>query len=160
MKKALRIIKKRIHVLVTELSLSRGFSLMELMIVIVIISILSLLVVPRLLDIPKKARVQAVKQQISSFGLALDRYYLDSGIYPTTEQGLDAIVKKPNTEPLPMNYNNGGYMKKNAIPKDPWGRDFLYTSPGEHGNDYEIMSYGADGKEGGENENADIKSWE
>jgi len=138
----------------------KGFSLLELLIVITIIAILSVVVVPRFMDIPQKARVEAAKQQISSFGLALDRYYLDNGRYPTTQQGLEALIQKPSTDPAPNNYNPGGYLKKNQIPNDPWGNPFVYQSPGEHGNDYEILSYGADGKEGGDGVDADIKSWE
>ncbi|MCU0845530.1 MAG: type II secretion system major pseudopilin GspG [Spirochaetes bacterium] len=136
-----------------------GFTLIELMIVIAIIGILSIIVVPRFMDIPQKARVEAAKQQIAAFGLALDRYNLDSGVYPTTEQGLAALIARPNTEPSPMNYNEGGYLKKKELPKDPWGRDYIYRSPGDQGNDYEIMSLGADGRDGGEGVNADIKSW-
>ncbi len=136
-----------------------GFTLIELMIVIAIIGILSIIVVPRFMDIPQKARVEAAKQQIAAFGLALDRYNLDNGVYPTTEQGLAALIEKPNSEPAPMNYNEGGYPKKKELPKDPWGRDYIYRSPGDQGNDYEIMSLGADGRDGGEGVNGDIKSW-
>jgi general secretion pathway protein G len=136
-----------------------GFTLLELMIVITIIGILSLIVVPRFMDIPQKTRVEAAKQQIAAFGLALDRYNLDNGMYPTTEQGLQALVQKPTTEPMPMNFNEGGYLKKKDVPKDPWGREYMYRSPGEQGNEYEIMSYGSDGKEGGEGTSADIRSW-
>ncbi|MBP7605377.1 MAG: type II secretion system major pseudopilin GspG [Spirochaetes bacterium] len=136
-----------------------GFTLIELMIVIAIIGILSIIVVPRFMDIPQKARVEAAKQQIAAFGLALDRYNLDNGTYPTTEQGLAALIERPNSEPAPMNYNEGGYLKKKELPKDPWGRDYIYRSPGDHGNDYEIMSLGADGRDGGEGVNADIRSW-
>jgi general secretion pathway protein G len=136
-----------------------GFTLIELMIVIAIIGILSIIVVPRFMDIPQKARVEAAKQQIAAFGLALDRYNLDNGVYPTTEQGLAALIEKPNSEPAPMNYNEGGYLKKKELPKDPWGRDYIYRSPGDQGNDYEIMSLGADGRDGGEGVNGDIKSW-
>ncbi|MDY6968464.1 MAG: type II secretion system major pseudopilin GspG [Spirochaetota bacterium] len=153
-------IKQRIKLLISEIGSERGITLIELMIVITIIAILSIYVVPKFMDMPQKARISAAKQQISGFGLALDRYYLDNGFYPTSEQGLDALVNPPNTEPAPMNYNKGGYMKKKEIPKDPWGRDYIYISPGESGNDYEILSYGADGQEGGEDYNEDIKSWE
>ncbi|HDP79250.1 MAG TPA: type II secretion system protein GspG [Spirochaetes bacterium] len=146
--------------LARRLSDERGFTLLELLIVITIIGILSIVVVPRFMDIPQKARIEAARQQIAAFGLALDRYNLDNGVYPTSDQGLAALIQKPSTEPAPINYNDGGYLKKREIPKDPWGRDYVYQSPGSHGNDYEIMSYGADGVEGGEGTNADIKSWE
>lgn len=153
-------VMRRLALIGKTIRSDRGFSLMELMIVITIIGILSLIVVPRFMDIPKKARVEAAKQQVAAFGMALDRYNLDNSIYPSTEQGLLALTGKPTSEPVPMNYNEGGYLKKKELPNDPWGRPYIYRSPGEHGNDYEIMSYGADGKEGGEGENADIKSWE
>lgn len=159
MKKFLRAIAERTAAAISGVRESGGFTLIELMIVIAIIGILSIIVVPRFMDIPQKARVEAAKQQIAAFGLALDRYNLDNGTYPTTEQGLAALVERPNSEPAPMNYNEGGYLKKKELPKDPWGRDYIYRSPGVHGNDYEIMSLGADGREGGEGVNADIRSW-
>ena len=99
-------------------------------------------------------------QQISLFGQALELYQADNGTYPSTDQGLQALVEKPSSEPAPQNYMEGGYLKKRTIPKDPWGRDYVYVCPGQHGNDFEIMSFGADGQEGGEGENADVKSWE
>jgi general secretion pathway protein G len=144
----------------TDLRRDDGFTLLEIMIVIVIIGILSLIVIPRFMDIPQKARVEATKQQIASFGLALERYNLDNAVYPTTEQGLRALVEKPTTEPIPMNYNEGGYLKKREIPKDPWGREYIYRFPGEHVSEFEITSLGSDGKEGGEGNDADINSWE
>ncbi len=160
MVKIIEKIIRRINNLFNSIKSDPGFTLIELMIVITIIGILSLIIIPRFMDIPRKARIEAARQQIAAFGMALDRYYLDNGVYPTTEQGLDSLVNKPNTEPLPMNYNEGGYMKKRIIPKDPWGREYKYVSPSEHGNDYEILSYGADGNEGGEGQDADLKSWE
>lgn len=159
MKNIMTALLRRLLLMRESLASERGITLIELMIVITIIGILSLIVIPRFMDIPQKARVEAAKQQIASFSLALDRYNLDNGVYPTTEQGLRALVEKPSTDPAPMNYSEGGYLKKKEIPKDPWGREYLYRSPGEQGNDYEIMSYGADGKEGGEGTNTDIKSW-
>ncbi|MBN2400966.1 MAG: type II secretion system major pseudopilin GspG [Spirochaetes bacterium] len=135
-----------------------GVTLIEMIIAITIIAILGIVAIPRLMEIPQKARIQAAKQQIHLFDLALAQYEGDNGTFPSSEQGLDALVKKPDTEPVPNNYNERGYMQK--MPMDPWGRPYVYVSPGEHGNDYEIMSYGADGQEGGEGKNADIKSWE
>ena len=137
-----------------------GFTLIELLIVITIIAILSIVVVPRFMDIPQKAKVEAARQQIASFSMALDHYYLDNGNYPTTEQGLQALIEKPTTDPIPQNYNPKGYMDKKKIPNDPWGNPYVYSCPGQHGNDYEIFSYGADGKEGGSGFDADITSWE
>ncbi|MDY6934343.1 MAG: type II secretion system major pseudopilin GspG [Spirochaetota bacterium] len=152
--------KERIIFIIEEVKSEKGFTMIELMIVITIIGILSILVVPRFMDLPQKARVESTRQQISAFGMALDRYYLDNGIYPTSEQGLEALIATPTTEPIPINYNEGGYLKKNKIPEDPWGRSYKYTSPGEHGNDYEIVSYGADGRDGGEGYDADVRSWD
>lgn len=160
MNKLLRKLANRIKAIIIQLKSEAGVTLIEMIIAITIIAIIGIVAIPRLMDLPQKARVQAAKQSILNFGLALDRYSLDNGFYPTTEQGLQALIKKPETEPLPMNYNDGGYLKAKEVPKDPWGRAFLYTCPGTHGNDYEIMSYGADGQEGGEGKNADIKSWE
>jgi len=137
-----------------------GFTLIELMIVITILGILAVTVVPRFMDMPKKARVAKAKEMISSLGLALDRYNLDNGIYPTSEQGLRSLVEQPSTEPIPANWNTGGYLKQKDVPKDPWGREFVYVSPGNEEREYEILSFGADGREGGEGENADVKSWE
>jgi general secretion pathway protein G len=159
MKHALKTLIGRAADAAARIKGNGGFTLIELMIVIAIIGILSIIVVPRFMDIPQKARVEAAKQQIAAFGLALDRYNLDNGVYPTTEQGLAALIEKPNSEPAPMNYNEGGYLKKKELPKDPWGRDYIYRSPGDQGNDYEIMSLGADGRDGGEGVNGDIKSW-
>lgn len=159
MKHALKTLIGRTADAAARMKGNGGFTLIELMIVIAIIGILSIIVVPRFMDIPQKARVEAAKQQIAAFGLALDRYNLDNGVYPTTEQGLAALIEKPSSEPAPMNYNEGGYLKKKELPKDPWGRDYIYRSPGDQGNDYEIMSLGADGRDGGEGVNGDIKSW-
>ncbi|MBN2039853.1 MAG: type II secretion system major pseudopilin GspG [Spirochaetes bacterium] len=160
MNRFFKIIINRITALIHELRSKAGITLIEIMIAITIIAIIGIVVYPMIMDLPQKARIQAAKQQMLSFGLALDRYSLDNGFYPTTEQGLQALVQKPDSEPSPMNYNEGGYMKSKNVPKDPWGREYIYVSPGENGNDYEIMSFGADGQEGGEGKNADIKSWE
>ena len=160
MNKLIKMIIHRIKALAREARSKAGITLIEIMIAITIIAIIGIVVYPMIMDLPQKARIQAAKQQMLSFGLALDRYALDNGFYPTSEQGLEALVKKPDSEPSPMNYNEGGYMKSREVPKDPWGREYTYASPGEHGNDYEIMSFGADGQEGGEGKDADIKSWE
>lgn len=135
-----------------------GFTMLEIMIVITIIGIMSVVIVPRLMDMPQRARASKAQEMISSLELALDRYNLDNGYYPTTDQGLSALVQEPTTEPLPTNYNPGGYLKKKDIPKDPWGRDFLYTSPGSEGKEYDLVSLGADGAEGGEGFNADVRN--
>ncbi|MFH0976662.1 MAG: type II secretion system major pseudopilin GspG [Spirochaetota bacterium] len=159
MKNLFIIILNRIKNLFTELKSETGITLIEMVIAIAIIAILGIVAIPRLLDIPQKARIEAAKQQIRLLDLALTQYELDNGTYPTTEQGLEALAKKPESEPAPNNYNANGYMPK--VPKDPWGNAYIYAFPGTHGgSQYEIMCLGADGKEGGEGKNADIKSWE
>ncbi|MEJ2363817.1 MAG: type II secretion system major pseudopilin GspG [Deltaproteobacteria bacterium] len=134
-----------------------GFTLIEIMVVIIILGILVGLIVPRLMEKPEKARVVKAQMQIESISGALKEYKLESGDYPTTEQGLEALVEKPSIGKIPKKYPEKGYLPK--IPKDPWGNDYVYISPGEHG-DFDLISYGADGEEGGEGKNADVESWE
>ena len=134
-----------------------GFTLIEIMVVIIILGILVGLIVPRFMEKPEKARIVKAQMQIESISAALKEYKLDSGDYPTTEQGLEALVEKPSIGKIPRKYPEKGYLAK--IPKDPWGNDYVYTSPGEHG-DFDLISYGADGEEGGEGKNGDVQSWE
>lgn len=134
-----------------------GFTLIELMVVIVILGILAGIVVPRFMDEPHKARVVKAKLQIENFSTALKKYYLDNGFYPSTEQGLQALVSKPSSGKVPRQYPDGGYISK--IPLDPWGNDYVYISPGSHGS-FDLVSYGADGQQGGADEGADIQSWD
>jgi general secretion pathway protein G len=134
-----------------------GFTLIELMVVIIILGILAGLIVPRIMEDPDKAKVVKAKLQIESFSSALKRYKLDNGDYPSTDQGLQALVEKPSIGKIPNRYPEKGYFPK--VPKDPWGIDYVYLSPGEHG-DFDIISYGGDGKEGGEGKDADVRSWE
>jgi len=131
-----------------------GFTLIELMIVMVIIGLLAALVAPRMLNKVGKSKIKAAKAQIEMFSTALDSFKLDTGRYPTTEEGLKALVENPG-----INGWDGPYLKKKVIPKDPWGHDYIYKSPGDH-DVYDIISYGADGQPGGTGENADIGSWE
>ena len=138
---------------------NRGFTLIEIMIVIVILGILAALVGPRLMGRTDDAKIAEGKVQIRNIESALKLYKLDSGVYPTTEQGLSALVAKPTVGTIPKNYREGGYLENKNIPKDPWGNDYLYLSPGEHG-DYDLSSYGADGVKGGEGKDADINSWD
>ncbi|MDO6707478.1 type II secretion system major pseudopilin GspG [Photobacterium sp. 1_MG-2023] len=132
----------------------RGFTLLEVMVVIVILGVLASLVVPNLLGNKEKADQQKVVTDIGALEQALDMYKLDNSIYPNNEQGLDALVKAPSPEP--RNYRNGGYIKR--LPQDPWGNDYQYMMPGEHGS-VDIYSLGADGQEGGEGVNTDIGNW-
>jgi general secretion pathway protein G len=134
-----------------------GFTLIEIMVVIIILGILVGLIVPRFMEKPEKARIVKAQMQIESISAALKEYKLDSGDYPTTEQGLEALVEKPSIGKIPRKYPDKGYLPK--IPKDPWGNDYVYISPGEHG-DFDLISYGADGEEGGEGKNGDVQSWE
>jgi len=137
----------------------KGFTLIELMVVIVILGILAGLIVPRIMGRPDEARQLKAKIQIESIETALKLYKLDNGSYPGTEQGLLALVEQPATGNIPVKWREGGYLEKGKLPKDPWDNDFVYLSPGVHG-EYDIVSYGADGVPGGEGKNMDINSWE
>ncbi|OEU70962.1 MAG: type II secretion system protein GspG [Desulfovibrio sp. S3730MH75] len=138
----------------------RGFSLIELMIVIVILGLLASMLVPKIMDRPNEARVTKAQMDMKALGSALKLYKLDTGRYPSTEQGLNALIKKPDTRPVPRNYRKGGYLDSTVAPVDPWGYEYIYRSPGEDDRSYEIISLGADGMEGGEDYDADINSWE
>lgn len=137
----------------------RGFTLIELMVVLVILGILAGLIIPKVMGRPDDARRQKTRMQMESIETALKLYRLDNGNYPTTEQGLQALVEPPQTGELARNWKEGGYLEKGKVPKDAWGRDYIYVSPGSHG-DYDISSFGADGEPGGEGKNKDINSWE
>jgi general secretion pathway protein G len=133
-----------------------GFTLIEVMVVIVILGILAAVVVPRVMDNPDKARVTKAKQDIRTLESALDLYKLDNFNYPSTDQGLEALVTEPSGSPEAKNWKSGGYMKR--LPKDPWGNEYQYLNPGVNGA-VDIFSYGADGEEGGEELNTDIGNW-
>lgn len=135
---------------------AQGFTLIEIMVVVVILGILATIVVPKIMGRPDEARVVAAKQDISSIMQALNLYRLDNSRYPSTEQGLQALVQKPSTEPVPSNYKQGGYLGK--LPTDPWGNPYQFLNPGVKG-EVDVQSFGADGKPGGEGINADIGSW-
>ena len=137
-----------------------GFTLIELMVVIVIIGILAAYIAPKFLERTEEAKINAAKAQIRAFETGLKLFRLDNGFYPSTEQGLDALVNKPTAGRIPEKYKKGGYLESSKVPDDQWGNPYEYSSPGSHGFDYEIVSFGADGFEGGEDENADIKSWD
>ena len=136
-----------------------GFTLIELMVVIVILGILAALIVPRIMDRPDQARQVQAKIQIENFSTALKLYKADHKVYPSTEQGLAALVTAPAGETSLKNYPKNGYLDKKSVPKDPWGYSYIYLCPGIH-DDFDIFSYGADGVEGGENADKDITSWE
>ncbi|HBS79627.1 MAG: type II secretion system protein GspG [Pseudomonas sp.] len=134
-----------------------GFTLIEIMVVVVILGILAALVVPQVMNRPDQAKVTVAKGDIKAIGAALDMYKLDNYSYPSTQQGLDALVEKPGGNPQPKNWNRDGYLKR--VPKDPWGNEYQYLSPGTQGQ-YDLYSYGADGKQGGSELNADIGNWD
>jgi general secretion pathway protein G len=136
-----------------------GFTLIELMVVIVILGILAGLIIPRVMGRPDEARRAKAKMQIESIETALKLYKLDNGAYPTTEQGLQALVEAPSIGQPAKNWRQGGYLERSKVPKDPWDNDFIYLSPGTHG-DFDLSSLGADGEAGGEEKNKDINSWE
>jgi general secretion pathway protein G len=138
----------------------RGFTLIELMIVVVIVGILATLLIPRIMERPEEARRMKAKADIRSMESALKLYKLDTGSYPTTEQGLMALITKPETNPIPKKWREGGYLDSKEVPKDAWGNPFYYASPGPDGRDYVITSYGADGEQGGTGKNADVSSAE
>lgn len=131
-----------------------GFTLIEIMVVVVILGILAGIVVPRIMDRPDTARVEAAKQDIRAIESALNLYRLDNNHYPSTDQGLEALVEEPTSEPQPRNWQ--GYLDR--VPTDPWGNEYQYLNPGEHG-DIDIYSLGANGETGGEGVNAEIGNW-
>lgn len=133
-----------------------GFSLLELMVVVVILSVLALVVVPRVIDRPDQARTARAKADIASIVSAVKLYRLDNFRYPSTEQGLQALVSRPSSDPVPANWAENGYMDR--LPVDPWGQPYHYLAPGVHG-DFDVFSYGANGVAGGEGADRDIGSW-
>ena len=137
-------------------SISRGFTLIENMVVVIIIGVLGALIVPNILGRANEARISAAHSDINTLTNALDLYHLDNNHFPSTDQGLEALISKPNGSPEPRNWNAGGYLKR--LPQDPWGNDYIYLSPGAE-NEFDIFSLGADGEQGGEDQNADIGNW-
>ncbi len=147
--------EKRAHAVTS----TQGFTLIELMVVMVILGILAGLIVPRIMDRPEEARRTKAGIQIRALEQALKLYKLDNGQYPTTEQGLQALVEAPTVGALAKKWRAGGYLEKSKIPKDPWDFDFVYICPGLHG-DFDLSSYGPDNQAGGEGKDADINNWE
>jgi general secretion pathway protein G len=134
-----------------------GFTLIEVMVVVVILGILAALVVPKIMSRPDDARIIKARSDISALEAALKLYKLDNFVYPNTEQGLEALVSRPSSTPEPKQWKAGGYVQR--LSKDPWGNDYLYLSPGVHG-EIDIYSLGADGQEGGEKASADLGNWD
>lgn len=138
---------------------SRGFTLLEIIVVVFILSLLVAIVAPKIMGRTDEAKKVDAQVQIRNFETALKLFKIDNGFYPDTEQGLDALIEKPTTGRIPNKYREGGYLEQKKIPLDPWGNAYVYVCPGVHG-DYDIMSYGGDGREGGEGSDADISSWD
>ena len=136
-----------------------GFSFIELMVVVIILGILAGAIVPRYMDKADKAKRVKAQVDIAAIETSLKMYKLDNGFYPTTEQGLLALIEKPTTDPVPRSWNENGYFEKKRTPKDPWGTEYIYLCPGIHGT-FDLISYGADTDPGGEGINADITNWE
>jgi len=136
-----------------------GFTLLEVIVVVFILGMLAAIVAPRIIGRTDDAKIADAKVQIRNLETALKLYKIDSGSFPDTQQGLDALINKPAAGNIPNNYREGGYLEQKTVPLDPWGNPYVYVSPGLHG-DYDIMSYGGDGREGGEGKDADITSWD
>ena len=135
---------------------SHGFSLIEIMVVLVIIAILAAIIVPKVMSRPDQARMVNAREDVMAIQNAMDMYRLDNGFYPTTDQGIQALVAKPNTPPIPMNWEAGGYLQQ--MPVDPWGQAYHYVNPGQHGS-IDIYSYGPSGQPGTSDNNTIIGNW-
>ena len=139
-------------------SMQKGFTLIELLVVLIIIGILAGYIGPKIMGRPEEARRTKAALQISGIETALKLYKLDNGVYPSTEQGLQSLIEPPATGKLPPRWRDGGYLER--LPKDPWEREYIYLSPSDNGKGFDIISYGADGLQGGEGEAADISFWD
>ena len=135
-----------------------GFTLIEIIVVIVILGLLAAVAAPKILGRTDDARKAKAELDIGAFEVALELYKVDNGVFPSTAQGLEALMVPPTIEPIPKKWKKGGYLK-DKIPEDPWGNGYLYLSPGKRG-EIDIFTYGADGREGGEDVNSDIGSWQ
>lgn len=135
-----------------------GFTLLEMLVVVFILSLLAAIVAPKIMGRTDDARIAETKVQIRNFETALRLFRMDNGFYPDTGQGLEALVRKPETGRVPAHYREGGYLEQKKIPLDPWSNPYSYIAPGLNG-EYDIISLGGDGKEGGAGKDADITSW-
>lgn len=137
-----------------------GFTLIELLVVLVILGILVSVISPKIMQKPQQARCIKAQVDIQNLEAALKMFKLDNGFYPSTEQGLNALVEKPSVGRIPQHWAEEGYLEKNKIPSDPWSNPYVYICPGIHNKDFDIISLGADGEEGGEGFDADIGNWD
>lgn len=145
----------RLHTTVVS---RQGFTLIEILVVVMIIAILASIVSINVLRKPAEARVAAAQLQMKQLQTALQMYRTEQGRLPTQEQGLEALVRKPTSEPIPPKYPQEGYLEGRTMPKDPWGNDYIYLIPGRNGEVFEIITYGSDGEPEGENDAADLSS--
>jgi general secretion pathway protein G len=134
-----------------------GFTLIEILVVVVILGILASIIIPKIMTRPEEAKRIKAKMDIKAIETALNLYRLDNDVYPSTEQGLEALVTKPTTGVIPKNWKEDGYLDK--VPKDPWGNLYVYLSPGVN-KEFDLESYGTDGVDGGEGKDADIENWD
>ncbi len=155
----MKLFRKTDIALLCKSTSQKGFTLIELLVVLIIIGILAGYVGPKIMGRPEEAKRTKAALQIKGLETALHLYKLDNGTYPSTEQGLQALVAPPETGRLPPKWRQGGYLEKATVPQDPWGNEFVYLSPGVNA-DFDLISYGADGESGGEGDNADINNWE
>jgi general secretion pathway protein G len=151
--------KMKRHYIKTSFQQNRGFTLLEILIVVTIIGIIAAALAVKIMVKPEEAKILQGKLHIQTLEGALKLFKLDNGFYPSTDQGLQALVEKPSIGRTPNNWRDGGYIEKGVIPKDPWGNDYLYMNPPVHSRDFDLWSYGADNEEGGEDEDADITNW-
>ncbi|MFH1091185.1 MAG: type II secretion system major pseudopilin GspG [Pseudomonadota bacterium] len=137
-----------------------GFTLVEVLVVVIILGILAVTVVPRIVGKPEEARRIKARADIASLETALRLFKMDNGFYPSTEQSLEALIRKPTLGSIPTRWKEGGYLEKSVLPKDPWGNDFVYLSPGKYNQEFDLFSLGRDGQIGGEGPDADVTNWE
>jgi general secretion pathway protein G len=157
LKQSFQITSRRARHQKWQATAQRGFTLVEVMVVVAILGILAALIVPKIIGRSDDARIVAAKQDVATLQSALKLYRLDNQRYPTTDQGLKALVEKPTVDPMPNNWKAGGYLDK--LPRDPWGNPYQYLQPGVHG-ELDVFSFGADGQPGGTGNDADIGSWD
>lgn len=151
---------KKKNLLVRSLDREKGFTLLEILIVITILGILASLVAVKIMDRPGEARTLKARLDIQTLENAMKLFKLDNAFYPSTEQGLRSLVEAPTIGRVPGKWREGGYIEKGVLPKDPWDNDYLYLSPGVHNRNFDLWSYGGDGEDGGEGEDKDVSNWE